>query len=239
MSYFPTSFFAVMAVVFILLSSIIGRFYYKIWHSVKAAKLARLTLTNATHTPELKITAYLHDKTLPPSPTVGTESTTQSSVGRQEHDVIVTIPSESSNSVMTHDESGKDVPKTISEKNPSEDIITFQDSQETKWKDDKHSTNQNKEISKNEKVNKKDSSSKLTRTAVIITVMHFLTNAVHLVSLSLQSSPSSDVQTTRVELFTFRYIFNVVFLNNVFNPAVYFFSDPRFKTGLKQMYNCK
>ena len=123
---------------------------------------------------------------------------------------MVIMSPESTNTTMAHESEIKN-PEAISKENPSEDICTLQDSQGTEWKDDKRSAIQNKGIYKNEKVQNKDFSSKLTRTAVIITVMHFLTNAVHLVSLSLQGWPSTAVQTTRMELFAFRYIFNVVF----------------------------
>ena len=87
----------------------------------------------------------------------------------------------------------------------------------------------------------RDSSSKTTKTALAVTILSFCCYTPMVVSLSVQAwpSPTSETEITRAELYTFRYLFVTVFINNVFNPAIYFWNDTRFRSGLRKMYSRK
>ena len=103
---------------------------------------------------------------------------------------------------------------------------------------DKSVVHVSKENNKNKIFSKRrNSSSKVTRTAIIITVMSFFSYTIMILSLTIQSFFTEE-ETTRAELLAFRYLFHVFFINNIFNPAVYILSDQRFQSGLTKMYHC-
>ena len=85
---------------------------------------------------------------------------------------------------------------------------------------------------------KKDQNLKLMIIALTITIMFFVSYNTMLVSMVIQSWPTTKRAISQEELIAFRCLFNVIFMNNILNPVVYFLNDPRFLQGLREMYKC-
>ena len=267
-SFIPTLYYAVLAVVFVVMVVVVGWFYARIWQAVQNANAARRKLSeapsgkSASCVPRRQISRI--ESTSSGHATVLLSLSSSSIEGSEEEALPKPVHGYSPyGNLKSNDETrqNKDDVFVICEtaigfnassgncqimRGNSATVLDvaakpLSQSRGKDWRGIKTSIGRRQKIRNKKRIRSEqdDSSSKLTQTAVTITILYFLCYTTMLVSLSVQAWPSTEIATTRTELFAYRYLFSVVFINNVFNPAVYFLNDPRFRSGFAKMYSCK
>ena len=266
-SYIPSFYYGLVAIIYITMVGLVGWFYYNIWRTVRKAKKTKKALTEVVFVKEKYMThdKVEHENRTHANDT--NESIGHNGVGdlsgitlsNLATDTKTQVTSESSGSIRNNhisscfsiclldqilratEESGQSSTK-FAESNVDVDtnidhdlIYSLPEPHAKKGQGPyKYVVDVSKENNKNKIFSKRrNSSSKVTRTAIIITVMSFFCYTIMILSLIIQSFLTEE-ETTRA----FRYLFHVFFINNIFNPAVYLLSDPRFQSGLKKMYHC-
>ena len=260
-SFMPTIYFAVLWVAFVAVCLLVARFYYKIWRAVREAQKTKRTLMEgmdvrnkyvakdstqkkadvdeikeswANKDIEEPVTNINRRNIMPDDLIKDNGSQADSLKRRNEEHELAYIDHPDKEVEARHEKYGYNKKVTTD----GAKIFTVPRGEDRQLQT--VCTGQHAELEKHQKATAKDeSSSKLTRTALIITIVFFVCYTTALVSLSIQARPSTEVHITHVKLMAFRCLINVTFLNNIFNPAVYFLTDPRFRSGLRQMYKCK
>ena len=84
-----------------------------------------------------------------------------------------------------------------------------------------------------------ESTRKLTIIAIVITTLFFISYATILAIETQKAFDGDGIQISREKFMWYRFGFNVVFMNNIGNPFVYFFVHSRLRGGLLKLYTCK
>ena len=84
-----------------------------------------------------------------------------------------------------------------------------------------------------------ESTRKLTTIAIVITTLFFISYATILTIETQKVFDGDGNEISREKFMWYRFGFNVVFMNNIANPFVYFFVHPRLRGGLLKLYTCK